>query len=50
MTAHPEKPAVQQNSEETREKGSSAPTWEYGAPDLGIGQLPRTPRRDEVSE
>ncbi|WP_168714238.1 hypothetical protein [Streptomyces sp. A1136] len=38
---------TQQGSDVTRGKGSSAPTWEYGAPDLGLGPAPRiTPSVD----
>lgn len=33
---------TQQGADSTRGRGSSAPTWEYGAPDLGLG--PMTPR------
>ncbi|MFD9684089.1 hypothetical protein ACFWAD_29775 [Rhodococcus sp. NPDC059969] len=30
---------AQQDYDSTRERGSSAPTWEYGAPDLGLGPV-----------
>ncbi|MFI5867674.1 hypothetical protein [Streptomyces sp. NPDC051546] len=41
MTTRPEKPLLQEDHDMTREKGSSAPTWEYGAPDLGLGPVTR---------
>ncbi|MER6522601.1 hypothetical protein ABT246_37940 [Streptomyces sp. NPDC001553] len=34
---------TQQSTEMTRERGSSAPTWEYGAPDLGPVTQPVQP-------
>ncbi|NXY94468.1 hypothetical protein HYE82_08695 [Streptomyces sp. BR123] len=42
MTTRPKKPTDHQDSSTSREESSSAPTWEYGAPDLGLGPAPRT--------
>lgn len=33
--------STQQNHDMTREGSASAPTWEYGAPDLGLGPVTR---------
>ncbi|MFJ3205836.1 hypothetical protein [Streptomyces sp. NPDC086989] len=38
MTAHPDEPTTHE-TDLTRGRGSSAPTWEYGAPDLGLGPV-----------
>lgn len=48
MTAHPDEPTTHE-TDLTRERGSSAPTWQYGPPDLGLGPVtqPVQPARSD---
>ncbi|MFD0353636.1 hypothetical protein ACFVHW_07785 [Streptomyces sp. NPDC127110] len=41
MHTHPAEVPDHQGTETTRGEGSSALTWEYGAPDLGLGPVTR---------